>query len=576
MVQCREPSALRRALGGWLPLSLVVVLYFVLSFRNITLPGVNMDETLHAPEAVNMLVANMPGDYVTKWSGWAVEAGGYRFPVAAHSYSGSLKSYVLALSFALLGVNVVAMRLATVLLGAAAVALTYVFARRLFGVGAAVVAGALLATDPSFIMYMRVDYGPIAMPMLLKGLSLLPLAAILVRPERKPGRSTVIAMGFLLGIGIYDRVYFAWFVLAMLAGLLVLTLVKRLQLTLTHYAWMGIAIGMGILPLVLYNSARGFPTLQLLLAGGPSVEQARVPPGEISPGWILQNMRPRSVVLWQLLRGDIHAHYLFRQPLPRAYGLVGTLFPYAMCLAAIWLLVALIRRRGTRSERTALAFLLITMGLSLALVYATPSADRGHHFAVVYPIPHLLVGLALSSGLSAWPGRISRRLTTILAAAAGGVLIASNLVVGGEYHRFMLELSPRQIFSPAIYTVADELQGRYHGCVVQVMAWGPGNPLMLLSRGTLVVHQPFWGLGDPATPAAREWFAQELRDSRNVFVMYAADYTPGLALRTAFFDEVAKQGLIAHDEPVFDVHGEQVFSIVSVQTPGSLYCGMQQ
>src|SRR5215467_5066458 len=87
----------------------------------------------------------------------------------------------------------------------------YFLASRILGQRTAMIAAALLAFDPSYILHIRLDWGPVALMMFFKVGSLYFLAEF--ARTRKLFYLKVAAL--FLGLGLYDKANFLWYLLAL-------------------------------------------------------------------------------------------------------------------------------------------------------------------------------------------------------------------------------------------------------------------------------------------------------------------------------------------------------------------------
>src|SRR5207244_1498251 len=105
--------------------------------------------------------------------GTEVSIAGHPLPLMAHSYIGAVKTVAFVPVAAGFGITPASVRLFTVSVAALSLVFTYLFASRLFRSSAvAAVAVVLLACDPSFLIYSRVDFGPSVFMFLFKAIGL--------------------------------------------------------------------------------------------------------------------------------------------------------------------------------------------------------------------------------------------------------------------------------------------------------------------------------------------------------------------------------------------------------------------
>src|ERR1051326_4169824 len=127
----------------------------------------------------------------------------------ALGYIGAVKTIAFIPVAALFGITPESVRVFTITIAALSLVFTYLFARRLFrSAWVAATGTVLLATDPSFVFYSRVDFGPSVFMFLFKALGLW-----LLLDWWRTGRGRSLLLGaFVFGLGVYDKANFLWVV----------------------------------------------------------------------------------------------------------------------------------------------------------------------------------------------------------------------------------------------------------------------------------------------------------------------------------------------------------------------------
>jgi hypothetical protein len=133
-------------------LLIILLLYGLLSFYQITLPGLHYDEAFEAVPAVQLL----QGQPVTAFRESGLTLVGQTFPLMTQDYIGALNTYAALPFIALFGPTPTALRTMSIITGALTLLLTTALATRLtrqrwVGLTAAL----LLAVDPTFIFWNR-------------------------------------------------------------------------------------------------------------------------------------------------------------------------------------------------------------------------------------------------------------------------------------------------------------------------------------------------------------------------------------------------------------------------------------
>jgi 4-amino-4-deoxy-L-arabinose transferase-like glycosyltransferase len=186
--------------------------YLFLATRQISFLSIQGDEVAHAQPAITLLKGNPDPTFKPIWT---MNIAGRSFPVMHLVYLGSLKPYLLTLSFSLFGITVATLRLTTIFISLIGLFFFARIAKELSSWGTAFWGTLLIATDPSLILYSRHDWGPIAIAFTLR------MAALfyLLSWWKSGGKlKPLIIAGALLGLGIYDKMNFLWFITALGAG----------------------------------------------------------------------------------------------------------------------------------------------------------------------------------------------------------------------------------------------------------------------------------------------------------------------------------------------------------------------
>ncbi|MDP3047145.1 MAG: glycosyltransferase family 39 protein, partial [Chloroflexota bacterium] len=253
-------------------LALALLVFLALTLTQLELPGLYYDEALDVVPSMQLLL----GQPVTLEHGVGVWVGNTALPVMMMDYLGAVNTYLMIPFFALLGVNVYALRLMTVVLSAITLVLAYRVGRRFFGEAVALLATFLLAIHPSFVFWSRMG---ITVTSVMTVFSLGSLLAFLRWWDRRDGR-WFIAGCLLLGLGLWSKLLFLWWILALMAVGIALLAWQAMEegsgwtrrfasalvelVTRPHF-WAGLmAFLTGAAPLIWYNVVSGatFATLQ--------------------------------------------------------------------------------------------------------------------------------------------------------------------------------------------------------------------------------------------------------------------------------------------------------------------------
>lgn len=473
----------------WLALALLILPALVLISRF----GVQQDEALFAPGIYGRI---------------QIESRWHNLPVMLMSYVGALKSWIYAPWFALWAPSAISLRLPAVAMASGAVVLFWLILRRAVGRVEAAAGALLFATDASFLLTTTFDWGPVALQLLLTA------AAAWSLVTRRFGWA-----GFLLGLALWNKAIFLWF-LAPAAVLLPAVRPRRRLLPLA------LGLAAGALPLLWYNATHGWRTLR--------------ENGSLSA----QYLTYRAGVARDTMDGSALLGYLVPDepsPWPRRSA-QAVAMPAAMAIL-LW------RRRQWRIA-VAASFYAVAVWLFMCLSGGGWSA---HHVVLLWPIPQLLLALAIGEGF-AWQPR--------LAVAALGVLVISNLAVTARYLDLVLRYGPTLAWTDAVYPLAEKLSaaGAREDVAVD---WGISHPLLLLSGGRIpVVIGNEALLHDDAPAGEVELLRQRIASRDAVFVSHPDGTEVHRGINQRLWNVAAAQGYRKQTlQVVADSHGHPAFEI---------------
>ncbi len=434
-------------------------------------PGLYYDEVIQAEPALAFLRGEPPPEV----PGLRVLPGTDGFPWMTQPYMGALKSQLLVAVFSGAEPTPVSLRATTLGLGIAGLALWTLVAARVFGKTVALATALLLGSDPSFLFIARHDWGSFSLGLLLRGGAVLGLLGAF-----RSGSPWAAALGGLcLGLGLYNKIDFAVFIVAAAVALGLGARAELRELLARRPRW-GLAAGLGL--------ALGFAPLAFALPdvlrstlafGGASASQA----GE----WAV-----KLGVTQQVLDGS-YFHRLMLSggdflTLAEVAGAARS--PAVLAFAVAWLgLVAASRRPGGLERPRATALLLVATAAIFAALLLLPRAVRIHHTLNAWPLPQLVIALAL--------GELARRggARTLAAGVLALVLVGANLRVDRAIHTTLAETQGLGRWSQSLTALADAPEA---GPMV-ALDWGFAGPLHFLNPA-LEIDEPVWVLRRPRPP----------------------------------------------------------------------------
>jgi hypothetical protein len=527
-------AALRRALTAPASATILIVSigYFLYAAsRLIAAPGLQYDEVLFVNAATG-----------EPTNGLFVAKRILGVPVMLMGYIGALKAYLYYPVFRVFGVSPATVRWPVIVISAATLGVAFALARCSFGRVVSALLVLVIAVDPVFISLTTLDYGPVALMLILK-LSALLCAFLVVRTG---------SSGYLWGVclacalGLFDKLNFVWFLVALaIAG----GLLFRRELTM---ALRRNRVGF-VLPLAVLAALTGLATVRLIL---PQLAASQAAQSGVS----LTDRLHYVVGLYAgTMSGRELYHLVTKSTLsaPSAANLVA-LFGL-LGLGATTLLAA--RRAGgvgrlSLRTRMLACHLLIFLVVGAQLVI-TKKAWGPHHVMMLYPF-QLFVAFGAASSLAGPVG----------AAAVAGVLAASELHVGAAYAR---RFRPTEEFEAQWSPVFSELTAWLNEhCPDRIVSvdWGTHNQIFALGTPcTRAVSRDLWPqfrtLGDRA--AQERIYHQEFENRRVLAVLFGPrwDIMPGV--RDNFAGWAGSFGLVPELEQVFtSPAGVVIFEVYSV------------
>lgn len=514
--------------------SLALFLLFAAAW--IHLPGPQHDELLHVP----VLKPEWRASAL-----YSVQIAGHTLPVMIMSYNGTLKGWLLSLWFLLAPLSVPGYRAFGVAVGAVTVWLVWRFARRYWGEPVALLATGLLATDPSFVQTIRLDYGPVALAHFCKMAGLWQLSRWL-----DGGSRLRLAAGmFLFGLGVWDKANFIWF----LAGLAVTAALLFPREALRRWRALPLAVAAlaaGAAPFLLYNATHAGQTWQ---------ER-----GQLQLQWskLLQAQGTFNGDFMSVMTGEDHlessppapgaAHLMYRLGRLRQTILLPLL---ALALLALPLSLRLGRRR-------ALLFpLLLSLATYAAMFVSFDGGSSVHHVVMLEPFPLLFLAASLWTPVERWPRW--RHAAVALVALA----VAVNVSVNARHLAVYTRTGGTGPFSDAVYRLAPHL-AQHPGAKLYALDWGFSNPLTFLTGRP--VDDIFFLLNEPNPSVGVKLLGELMRNPNNIFLLHTPQRTLYPRAAQAFF-ALADQGIPMRQVAVFEERtGEQIYQVYRAgQTAGA-------
>src|SRR5256714_7244034 len=364
----RERRELMRLLIVWLVLGTVVVLF---AKQNLFLPGLYYDEAVFAGMAKDFVTAQIHGQHMPDHE--TIMLGGRPFPLFVQTYLGALKSWMLIPAFQIFGSTFAVLRGSNHFWQLMALLLLMLGARRWLGFGTAIIAGILLAFDPTYFFVSVLDWG-VAVPSFVCRCACF-YFAVCWHQNRKTWRAFLV--GLFAGLGFFDKADFIVFLIAIAAAASVcywrpLFAAIRQHSAAVALACLGFAIGAG--PMLLK-----IPRMLALTISGPHPNS----PGEFGVKLRTLLSMYDGTHFYRLMNvGGVFEHMYD--------GVAGPRAAIGIALALALFTLAFIFDKNLAKLR-AILFFIVAAALVTFGVFALPDAVRIHHAVLVYPIPHLII-----------------------------------------------------------------------------------------------------------------------------------------------------------------------------------------
>lgn len=407
----------------------LAALFLALGCFVLDMPGVQADEALFASVLFEPKVSPVGVRLIFGW-----------VPAMCYPYIGTLKSGIFAVIWRFFEPSAATVHFPALVIGAMSI---YIFTRTLQRLRQPIWAAILLATDATYLMTTRSDWGPVALQHLLA------MAGVYagVRYAQTIHLKWVAAAGFLFGLGFWDKITFLWILLALAAG--VVTTARHL-IKLLPMAVLTVFFALGCYPLLVYNYKTGGNSFK----GRSSLDTGAV--------W------PKTEVFWGSLgnanifgAGTEHALPPVKPATPIAaaasrFDFTLPLLPWVFAagvLAAPWLWRSPLYRFSIVALAAGSGYMLLLNG----------AGNSVHHTVLLWPLPHLI---AASLPLRRWMFVL---------------LVGANLLQVNHFYGQFLRRAVSVEWSDATAALAARLKGDPRP--YRILDWGIYDSIHLLNRG---------------------------------------------------------------------------------------------
>jgi 4-amino-4-deoxy-L-arabinose transferase-like glycosyltransferase len=525
-------------LGGWL---LLTAFIFGMGWQNLSSPGLNYDEAIYGGLTKDFVNGHATGGHMPGVS--TVEIFGAPFPVFVQPYLGALKCWLLIPIFKIFGSTLAVLRGSNLFFCATALLIFMLWTWRLLGLGAALIAGLLLAFDPAFFFLGVIDWGSLLPSLLCRFAGFF---LVLLAWRRQSARYALLA-GFALGLGFFNKIDFG----VLLAG--------TALAAACVYAKPVIALFRSR-PKIFLSAVLGFlvgagPILALMNVIFHAVFSKNAPhnPGEYTEKLNTWHAMYDGSYFYRLMDVGGLFDKMYQAPSP-----VWTPFGIVVLLAVLILIADVIFSAKENPARRTKIFLLLSAAFVTLGVLILPGAVRIHHTTLVYPFPHLIIAAAAVALWNRAPKILPQQQIV------RGLLVVVLLFLAiGELHvivrteNLIRATGGRGWWSNALVKFAAETKGKPN-LVVSSLDWGFNEQLEFLTDEPRL-EEPFWQFAFGQQPELP-------RDTNHIYLVHPPEFSLS-PLGAQFMDSVARENKKAVVQPWRDGQGAIVFYSISFSAP---------
>src|SRR5437763_4483621 len=192
-------------LAAWIVLAAATTLF---AKQNLSVPGLYYDEAVFAGMAKDFVTGHVQGQHMPDHQ--VITLAGRPFPLFVQTYLGALKSWMLIPAFSAFGSSVAVLRATNLFWQLIALLFLMLGAWRWLGLATALIAGVLLAVDPTFLFLSVLDWG-VAGPSFLCRCACFYFA---ISWSQQHKLKNAFLVGLFAGLGFFNKADFAVFLIA--------------------------------------------------------------------------------------------------------------------------------------------------------------------------------------------------------------------------------------------------------------------------------------------------------------------------------------------------------------------------
>ncbi|MFQ5822200.1 MAG: ArnT family glycosyltransferase, partial [Candidatus Heimdallarchaeota archaeon] len=544
-------------------LTLICSLFFILASYNINLPGLYYDEALDVVPTMQLAT----GRHIDQHN--SMDILGHKLPIMVSDHVGAVSTYLTLPFFLLLGVSVSSLRLTTIVFAVGTLIFTFCFLKLFFNRVVAFLAALLLAVNPAFIMWSRQGNHVSSLMSFMATGSL--YCFYLWYKKRKD--NCLYIGSFLLGLGLWQKIIFLWFIAAL--GLAVLTQGTNLKEMVSFRTWIRetarkvVDFGIKRLVLSLLSFCVGLSmmlwyNLTTLGTIRTILNNLVVTSGGVSNLGFSTNFLKRVEDFRHVLSGDLFSYtggsYANKLYIP--------LFTVAFLF---YLVVSLLPMKSINKKK--IRFILILFITLFIFSCFTIGGLTPHHLLILLPLPQVIISsfiydaVGLLRGFD--PSDRVRRVLTIVPLTVAMAIVILDLGVVKSYHGAMNETGGTGMFSDAIYDLASYLQDNDIATPLAI-DWGFRKNIQLLTKGAVNPIEIFQYSWNPNEEFYGE-VSRRLSDPNHRYLFHAEEFTS--FKRYDAFERVVREAgkAVQLDRAFYQRDGTPVYYVYRVANPGQGY-----
>jgi hypothetical protein len=452
--------------GRWHRVGLLAALIYLLctALLGYQSVGLQYDEAILQHGAVSLLASPNEPTFAHDQGSW-ISIAGRHWPLMVLPYLGSVKDYLLVAPFALLGTNIILLRLFNALLAAFGIWGISKLLLQETNEKITTAVALTLAIHPAFLISTLYDNSGAAVWMASLGF----VAVLLSKYKKNRTSFSAFCVGAAMGIATWHRANFLWFIAA---AFIASVFVFRRKMLLPNRHWVAVIGGgiLGLSPSLLYH----------ILSKGAIFQFMKVWRDEGSFSTLLVNRL--QLLSESLLITSENCEIWGEAALPLWQSLFFSLILLIALVACLLLKggenITLMQWR----RASALTFIFFAAFMLSSRLKISP-----HHFITLIPIAAVVISAAFENFAQ------RRKRAWILALLLALIYLGSAFYWNFTAARSFRKTGGLYSWSDGILSVNNYLQSHYQGYKINILDWGFQNNLYVLSNAQIRSRETFWG-----------------------------------------------------------------------------------